>query len=367
MKIQRAQIKWWLVNLAISVILWNSLFVVEYSLGYLIYPEFGIGGAKVFQVIHRNISFLPLIASLFAINLWLLEDIICHKLFIGQGLLKALILRISSSVFVFLLGILLSSVVYYQGRVEGFSEYWQVLKPFVMNRATLYLFILVMWISMFVNFLKIIIQNTGLKLFLPIIMGYYRKPKEENRIFIFIDLISSTKYAEILGHKKYSAFIQKCFQCLGVLEIKYHAVQYQIVGDEVVLTWTANEAKNFLFAIYFYYEFVAILKDKATDFIEEFGIVPEFTASINTGKIMVTEVGSFKSEIAFHGDVLNTAARIQKQCKSYNKDLLVTEAFINGLPAGETSKVTSTWIDKVKLTGKQIPVNLYALDSDLEF
>ncbi len=361
MKIQRAQIKWWLVNLTINLILWNFLLLVEYSLGYLIYPEFGVGGAKVFRVIHRNIGFIPLIASLFAITLWLLEDVAFHKFFMKQGIFKALILRFSSSILIFVTCIVLISILYYQGRFDSFAEYLSLLKVFVNNRATLYLFILITVISIFVNFVKIIIQNTGLKLFLPVIMGYYRKPKEEARIFIFIDLISSTKYAEVLGHKKYSAFLQKCFQFLGVLEIKYHAVQYQIVGDEVVLTWSANEARNYLFAVNFYYEFISILKNEANSFMHKFGIVPEFTASINSGKIMVTEVGSLKSEIAFHGDVLNTAARIQKQCKSLNRSLLVTKTFAQIFaPIAEDYKVE--WLCNKILLGKKLETEIFAIN-----
>ena len=42
--------------------------------------------------------------------------------------------------------------------------------------------------------------------------GYYQKPKEESKIFMFLDLQSSSKIAELLGHEKYSDFIQDCFR-----------------------------------------------------------------------------------------------------------------------------------------------------------
>lgn len=38
--------------------------------------------------------------------------------------------------------------------------------------------------------------------------GEFFRPKEENRIFMFLDLRSSTSMAEILGHIKYSELIQ---------------------------------------------------------------------------------------------------------------------------------------------------------------
>ena len=76
---------------------------------------------------------------------------------------------------------------------------------------------------------------------------------------------------------------------------------------------------------------------------------------------MIAEVGTFKSEIAFHGDVLNTAARIQKQCKSYNKRLLVTKVF-----AGKFREVSFgykiEWLALDHLQGKQHPVDIYSID-----
>ncbi|GET29402.1 adenylate/guanylate cyclase domain-containing protein [Prolixibacter sp. SD074] len=178
---------------------------------------------------------------------------------------------------------------------------------------------------------------------------------------MFIDLISSTKYAEMLGHRKYSAFLQKCFSLLGMLEIKYQAMQYQIVGDEVVLSWSANKLKNYRNAVDFYYEFIFELLKLSALFSQDFGIIPQFSASINSGKIMVAEVGTIKSEIAFHGDILNTAARIQKQCKNYNRKLLVTRSFVEAFKT-DASDYRIEWVANDRLIGKKNPVEIYAIE-----
>lgn len=49
---------------------------------------------------------------------------------------------------------------------------------------------------------------------------------------------------------------------------------------------------------------------------------------MDTGEVTVTEIGDIKREIAFHGDVLNTAARLEKRCNEYGKWFLVTENLI---------------------------------------
>ena len=43
------------------------------------------------------------------------------------------------------------------------------------------------------------------------IRGKYIRPVEEERIFMFLDLKSSTTIAESIGHKKYYAFLNSCY------------------------------------------------------------------------------------------------------------------------------------------------------------
>ena len=73
--------------------------------------------------------------------------------------------------------------------------------------------------------------------------GKFYKPREENRIFMFVDLKGSTTIAEKIGHKKYSLLLQDCFRDFSIVA-KYNAQIYQYVGDEVVVSWKA-ENKNY--------------------------------------------------------------------------------------------------------------------------
>ena len=75
----------------------------------------------------------------------------------------------------------------------------------------------------------------------------------------------------------------------------------------------------------FYFAFKGRIDDKTGYYQETYGLVPEFKAGVNIGIATVTEVGDIKREIAYHGDVLNTAARIQGVCNQYGKKLLISE------------------------------------------
>lgn len=348
-------------RLFFNIIAWNVNLHLFLFLNYLVYPQIGVEGAKIFQFMYANPTATISLAILVGFSSWLLEDVIFYNYLSKKSLGVFFLWRILFVTILLVLVFLVTSIYHYHTKiVTDISEYFRLVKWFFFNRTALYLFLIGIIISSYINFFKAIRQKVGFEKFIPIISGYYRSPKEEDRIFIFIDLISSTRYAELLGHEKYSAFLQECFKYLGILEIKYRAMQYQFVGDEVVLSWSAKDERNFRNAVKFYYEYVAILNSHANYFLKEFGIRPEFTASINSGKIMVSEVGTLKSELAFHGDVLNTAARIQKQCKSYKRPLLVTDRFIKRFePVSHGYKME--WLSDDPLIGKSKRVGIYAV------
>ena len=74
---------------------------------------------------------------------------------------------------------------------------------------------------------------------------------------------------------------------------------------------------------------------------------------------MVAEVGVVKKELAFHGDVINTSARIQSECNNYGVSILVSEQLIGDLH--KTNDYTQKSLGSVLLKGKNEKVNIYTL------
>jgi adenylate cyclase len=167
------------------------------------------------------------------------------------------------------------------------------------------------------------------------ITGKYHKPRKERRIFMFLDMKDSTGNAERLGHYDYSRLIQSCIHDLTDLIIRYKAQVYQYVGDEVVLTWKTEKGVKDLNCINLYYAFEQRLKDRRNYYEKQYNIIPEFKAGLDEGTITVTEVGDIKREIAYHGEVLHTAARLEKMCNNLEKNVLVTQNLISNLPTEE--------------------------------
>ncbi len=89
------------------------------------------------------------------------------------------------------------------------------------------------------------------------IRGKYHKPREEERIFMFLDMKSSTAIAEQLGHVRFYTLLNELFYEISQPVLQTKAEIYQYVGDEVVLTWemehglkNSNCLKTFLLPVY---------------------------------------------------------------------------------------------------------------------
>ncbi|MEO6637398.1 MAG: adenylate/guanylate cyclase domain-containing protein, partial [Ginsengibacter sp.] len=184
-------------------------------------------------------------------------------------------------------------------------------------------------------------------------------PQEEYRIFMFIDLNSSTTIAEKLGHLNYSNFIQDCFSDLDVVHA-YNAEIYQYVGDEAVLTWELSKMRSVIQSIDAFWAFQTKLIVESDYYFKKYGMIPQFKAGMSIGMVTVVEIGKLKKEIAYHGNTLNTAARVVALCNIYGEKLLITKKMYD-----EFSKVKSKYIFKkiteTKLRGKQGLTEIYSV------
>ena len=201
----------------------------------------------------------------------------------------------------------------------------------------------------------------GQGVLLSFLLGKYHQPKEEDRIFMFMDLKSSTTYAERLGHIKYSQFIQDCFFDITDVITKYDAKIYQYVGDEVILSWDIKDGIEHGHCVNTFFAYDTLIRSKENIYKEKYGFIPEFKAGLHLGKVTVAEVGEIKKELAYHGDVLNTAARIQGKCNEFKKRVLVSEPMKAVLEKQHLFNFSA--IGDVSLKGKTKEINLYGVET----
>ena len=73
--------------------------------------------------------------------------------------------------------------------------------------------LLYVWLTAVVfGFVRQMSAMAGPRVLVNLLLGKYRNPKTETRIFMFLDMEGSTTIAERLGHEKFFRLIQECFR-----------------------------------------------------------------------------------------------------------------------------------------------------------
>ena len=131
------------------------------------------------------------------------------------------------------------------------------------------------------------------------------------------------------------------------------------MGDEVVVTWKMNSDFDASLCLDFFIAFQGRLKARNEYFLHHYRVCPEFKAGVHCGLVTVAEVGEVKTEIAYHGDVLNTASRIQSLCNTFEKSFLISESIFVRLH--EKDRERATFVAEVELRGKEATTKIYTV------
>jgi adenylate cyclase len=225
-----------------------------------------------------------------------------------------------------------------------------------------YILLAILLVTSFtISFLREVHRMFGPGLLLKLMLGTYHRPIEENRIFMFLDLNESTTIAEKLGPIRFAEFKNDFFHDLAgpVLETRGEVVQY--VGDEVVLTWKTERGvrdANWLRCFFLIREKITAVRE---EYLRRYGMSPAFKAGCHSGVVVTTEVGDLKRGIAHSGDTVNTAARIEGECRRLSRDFLVSETLYRRTTVPEN--VEATDMGEVLLRGKSEALRLWSVDS----
>lgn len=200
----------------------------------------------------------------------------------------------------------------------------QTLVGFVTGRAFLTLLALLLLASFVVNLLLQLGRVLGPQTLAALLVGRYRRPVREERAFLFLDLTNSTPTAEALGPLRFTNFKNDFFTDVAEAVLVTRGRIFQYVGDEVVVTWPLEQAVHGGSPIRCFFLVEELVAQHAARYQARYGIVPRFKAGAHGGEVVTAEIGDIRRDIVHSGDVVNTTARIEGQCRPLGRRLLVS-------------------------------------------
>ncbi|HYB41682.1 MAG TPA: adenylate/guanylate cyclase domain-containing protein [Candidatus Methylomirabilis sp.] len=213
------------------------------------------------------------------------------------------------------------------------------------------------FVVLFVFELRLIV---GMRTLRHLVLGRYRRPRIEDRFFLFVDVVGSTSLAERIGPAAVHRFLGEVFLLASDPVADFGGEIYQYVGDEMVVTWPLTEGRMDARPIACFFAILAALEAAAPAFERDFGLVPRLRAALHAGTVIGGEIGGVvKRDVIFHGDVMNTAARLEQATRDLDRSFLVSADALNRLTG--TERYMFEPLGPRALRGRAAPVEVYAV------
>lgn len=258
---------------------------------------------------------------IFGILVGLLEDFTSHRRYTNISLPLQFLVKILG---IILIVIMLTSIIMMIHNLRPDDLYRYVRQSEVSSPLVLAL-VVAFTVMTYFQIEKLIGKN----MLINYLNGRYRKPKKEIRVFLFIDLKSSTTLSEKLGNDVYYSFLNDAIYEMSEAIIETRAEIYQYVGDEIVFTWPLEKGIRDNNCLALYEKILEKLEQKQSYFQKHYGYQPHFKGALHAGIVLAAEIGHIKKDIVYSGDVLNSTARMESLCHQFNADLLVSKSLFN--------------------------------------
>lgn len=243
----------------------------------------------------------------------------------------------------------------------GLLEYYRSerYRDFVLGGRFLVALAILTLVSFLINFVRQLNRMLGPGTLMNLLLGRYHRPVAEDRIFMFLDLNDSTAIAEALGPLRFNDFKNDFFHDLAEPVLETRGQIYQYVGDEVVVTWTIERGLrqgNCLRCVFLVSERIHEQKDR---YLARYGVVPAFKAGLHGGSVVTAEIGDIKKDIVYSGDAVNTAARVEAECRPLERRVLVSKALLSQCQVPEELEIED--MGERELRGKTEALRLYSV------
>lgn len=298
-----------------------------------------------------------LIGFLLGIPVGILEEFIVINKFKNLSLIWTIVIK--GVLYTFGIGLFFIALVYIYVVLDKIphERFWIFVFDGEFLRAVIYTLTVFDFVIVFNQYEKLL----GSNVLFWYAYGKYQQPEHEERIFMFLDISSSTELAETMKPDKYFSFINDFFHDISEPLLKTSAHIYQYVGDEVVFTWKMNDGLKDNNCVQLFFLIDEQIKKKEKVYLKKYGRIPEYKAGLHCGEVIAAVVGDIKKELIYNGDVLNTASRIRSYCSEIGFRFLVSADVISRLNSiDDFYKVEPLGISHLK--GKKNIVGLFSVN-----
>ncbi len=205
-----------------------------------------------------------------------------------------------------------------------------------------------------------ITQLLGKEATIALVSGRYYRPRLEDRVILFADIVGSTPIAERIGELRFHDFLGEVTHDLAEPVDLARGDVYKYVGDALIVTWPLARGLAEGACVSCAEDMHRVLADRAEIYRMRFGSEAMLRIAIHCGQVAAGEIGEWKKEIALLGDAMNTTARIEGAARDLGVATVLSDDLVRQLP--ETIRGKLRRLPDYAAAGKQDPLVLWTPD-----
>lgn len=213
--------------------------------------------------------------------------------------------------------------------------------------------------TVLVNFARLISFKIGRGILTDFFLGRYHQPKQRERIFVFIQIINAGVVLRNSRIEAYHQFVNELFREISITAMRHNGYVYEYVDDQIILYWKSDQRSWPSAIVNFYQDVRRSVKGQENYYLKIYNLIPVLQWGAHGGKVIQAEIGEIKTEIVFHGDVLNTAARIATLERADKDALIFSHYVFEGIRNPKELNIIP--IGTIELRGRLQSVPCYSL------
>ncbi|MFH6787136.1 MULTISPECIES: adenylate/guanylate cyclase domain-containing protein [Methylobacterium] len=171
----------------------------------------------------------------------------------------------------------------------------------------------------------------GPRVFASLLVGRYHRPITEERIFLFLDVAGSTRFAEEHGDLAAQTWLGAIFAALALPVRRARGSIDDYVGDMALVSWSIDRGTRDAACLRCVFDFIRTVESEPDVWIARFGALPRFRAALHCGPVVTAEIGLERRKIAYFGDALNTTSRLEGLAKELDVPVIVSGDLLDRL------------------------------------
>lgn len=164
----------------------------------------------------------------------------------------------------------------------------------------------------------------GRDIFGNLLIGRYRRPIREERVFLFVDLAGSTEFADRHGDLRAQEYIGEVFATLAAPVRRSGGSVGDYVGDSAIITWPYEDAIRRAACLTCAFGILAEVESRRHFWLKKFGEMPRLRIALHGGPIITAEIGVDHHKITWFGDTINTTARLEALGKQLGRQVVIS-------------------------------------------